>query len=195
MGGAPPHTDTLIRSAACVQGQIGLFKTTRQHAVRSLKNSFLCSWTLLLRPARKVGLEAGPLDARLENQPSEEVQDRAKAVTSRNQQRNNAFISTQTQHQPRDSNTAPRWRHATAKRASRVFPEQRMETQVRNQTKVPRATRGNPSAKPDKGSQSNAWKPKCETRQRFPEQRVETHVGNETKATACLNQQKASITN
>ncbi len=30
MGGAPPHTDTLIRSAACGQGQIGLFKTTRQ---------------------------------------------------------------------------------------------------------------------------------------------------------------------
>ncbi len=149
MGGAPPHTDTLIWSAACGQGQIGLFKTTRQRAVRSLKNSFLCSWTLLLRPAGKVGLEAGPLDARLENQPSEEVQDRAKAVTSRNQQRNDAFISTQTQHQPRDSNMAPWWRHATAKRASRVFPEQR----------------------------------------------VETHMRNETKATACLNQQKASITN
>ncbi len=30
MGGAPPHTDTLIRSAASGQGQIGLFKTTRQ---------------------------------------------------------------------------------------------------------------------------------------------------------------------
>ncbi len=42
------------------------------------------------------------------NQPSKEVQDRAKAVT------------TQTQHQLRDSNTAPRWRHATATRASRV---------------------------------------------------------------------------
>ncbi len=36
MGGASPHTDTLIRSAACGQGQIGLFKTTRQRAVRSL---------------------------------------------------------------------------------------------------------------------------------------------------------------
>ncbi len=43
------------------------------------------------------------------NQPSKEVQDRAKAVTSQNQQRNDAFIATQTQHQLRDSNTAPQW--------------------------------------------------------------------------------------
>ncbi len=81
------------------------------------------------------------------NQPSEEVQDLAKAVTSQNQQRNDAFIATQTQHQLRDSNTAPRWRHATATRASRV-------------------------------SQSNTWKPTCETRQR-----------------SSLLNQKASITN
>ncbi len=134
MGGAPPHTDTLIRSAASGQGQIGLFKTTRQ----SQNAFFVVLLDSLASPsnARKVDLEAGPLDSCLENQPSEEVQDRAKAVTSRNQQRNDAFISTQTQHQPRDSNTAPRWRHATATRASRV-------------------------------SQSNTWKPTCETRQRI----------------------------
>ncbi len=92
MGGAPPHTDTLIQSAACGQGQIGLFKTTRQ----SQNALFLVLLDSLASPsnARKVDLEAGPLDSRLENQPSEEVQDRAKAVTSRNQQRNDAFIST-----------------------------------------------------------------------------------------------------
>ncbi len=102
--------------------------------------------------ACKVDLEAGPLDSRHENQPSEEVQDCAKAVTSRNQQRNDAFISTQTQHQPRDSNTAPRWRHATATRGSRVFPGQRVETHMRSEpAEFPRATRGNPRAKRDKG--------------------------------------------
>ncbi len=32
-GGAPPHTDTLIRPATCGRVQIGLFKTTRQCAL------------------------------------------------------------------------------------------------------------------------------------------------------------------
>ncbi len=39
-------------------------------------------------------------------------------------------------------------------------------------------------------SQSNAWKPTCETSRVFPEQRMKPTC--ETKATACLNQQKAS---
>ncbi len=62
MGGAPPHTDTLIRSAACGQGQIGLFKTTRQsqNALSSCSRNSLSNagrttrtarWTLALRPA------------------------------------------------------------------------------------------------------------------------------------------------
>ncbi len=60
-GGAPPHTDTRIRPAACGRVQIGLFKTTPQCAKLSLP-------VLATRPPtpRKDGLEAGPLDSRLE---------------------------------------------------------------------------------------------------------------------------------
>ncbi len=35
-GGAPPHTDNRIRQAARGQGQVGLFKTTRERHARSL---------------------------------------------------------------------------------------------------------------------------------------------------------------
>ncbi len=58
-GGAPPHTDTLIRPAACGRVQIGLFKTTRQCAKLSLP-------LLATRPPtpRKDDPD-GPLDSRL----------------------------------------------------------------------------------------------------------------------------------
>ncbi len=58
MGGAPPHTDTQIRSAACRQGQIGLFKTTRQ-----FQNALLLLSKLALQ-CRKDDPD-GPLDSRL----------------------------------------------------------------------------------------------------------------------------------
>ncbi len=63
MGGAPPHTDTLIRSAACGQGQIGLFTTMRQSQnALSLETLFLCSWTLLqLRPSTRARLAWKPV--------------------------------------------------------------------------------------------------------------------------------------
>ncbi len=35
-GGAPPHTDNRIRQAARGQGQVGLFKTTRERGALSL---------------------------------------------------------------------------------------------------------------------------------------------------------------
>ncbi len=35
-GGAPPHTDNRIRQAARGQGQVGLFKTTRERRARAL---------------------------------------------------------------------------------------------------------------------------------------------------------------
>ncbi len=56
-GGAPPHTDTLIRPAACGQVQIGPFKTTPQCAKLSLP-------VLATRPPTpcKDDLEAGPLE-------------------------------------------------------------------------------------------------------------------------------------
>ncbi len=63
MGGAPPHTDTLIRPAACGRVQIGLFKTKRQCAKLSL---------VLLDSLAS---------------PSDQASSRlCKAVTSRNQQ-------------------------------------------------------------------------------------------------------------
>ncbi len=108
-GSAPyRHSDSTSRLWAMSKPDSLKQRTCVQLAL--LKLALLVLLDSLASPsnARKVDLEAGPLDSRLENQPSEEVQDRAKAVTSRNQQRNDAFISTQTQHQPRDSNTAPR---------------------------------------------------------------------------------------
>ncbi len=48
MGGAPPHTDTLIRPAACGRVQNRTVQKTRR--VRVLALSLLCSWTLLLLP-------------------------------------------------------------------------------------------------------------------------------------------------
>ncbi len=73
-GGAPPHTDNRIRQAARGQGQVGLFKTTRERRARSpLLLTLWLSWTWLehlwnsakLRPPTR----AGPLDSQLENQP------------------------------------------------------------------------------------------------------------------------------
>ncbi len=59
MGGTPPHTDTLIRPAACGRVKIGLFKTRRQCAKRSLpvlatrpptraRTTRMVRWTLAL---------------------------------------------------------------------------------------------------------------------------------------------------
>ncbi len=58
MGGAPPHTDTRIRPAACGRVQIGLFKTTRQCA----KHFSLALTPTLHRFPCKDDLEASPLD-------------------------------------------------------------------------------------------------------------------------------------
>ncbi len=88
-------TRTLIRAAACRRGQIGLFKNnapvckrlscflllppTRARTTRTVR------WTLALTPAEK--------------KLSRRIKDFANAVMSQNQQRNDAFILTQNQHQ------------------------------------------------------------------------------------------------
>ncbi len=77
MGGAPPHTDTLIGPATFGDVQKnGLFKTTRvRRALLFLSSSgaltlLNMAWTSLkLREAAPSNARAGPLDSRLENQP------------------------------------------------------------------------------------------------------------------------------
>ncbi len=88
-GGAPPHTDTLIRTAACGRVQIGQFKN---------KAPVLCSLSGFSPSSRSNSRtddpEAGPLDSRLNigwDKLSRRIQDFVKAVTSQNQQRNDAF--------------------------------------------------------------------------------------------------------
>ncbi len=69
MGGAPPHTDTLIRPAACGQVQNRTVQKTRHVHVLALLCSLSLSLPVLVtRPPtlRKDNLEAGPLDSRLE---------------------------------------------------------------------------------------------------------------------------------
>ncbi len=82
MGGALPHTDNRIRQAARGQGQVGLFKTTRQ-SQNSLSDSLEHGLTLLnsveLLEATLPVFATAPSNARRSagrsprNQPSEEV--------------------------------------------------------------------------------------------------------------------------
>ncbi len=104
--------------------QIGLFKTTRPRS-RSL---FLCSWTFFLLSQLALQCAQGwPGTAGLSpwNQPSEEVQDRAKAVTSRNQQHQQPWFQHGSPVTSRNSDAS-----------QQSFPEQHVETHVRNETKV-----------------------------------------------------------
>ncbi len=131
MGGAPPHTDTDSASRLWAVSKLDCLK----QCVRVLALSLVLlnslpvlatwkpvRWTLALKPT---------------------IWRSPRPCQSRN-------IAETALNSLRDSNTAPRWRHATATRGSRV-------------------------------SQSNTWKPTCETRQRTEATRW-THAGNETKA-------------
>ncbi len=122
-GGAPPRTDALIGPAAygrCPKPDS--FKTTCMCARRL---SWI-SWTSLVtlpRSPTPEGRPAGTLALRpaAETDNTAWIKDCVSAVTSQNQQRNDATISTQNQHQTISEISTPRWRHATAKRANRVF--------------------------------------------------------------------------
>ncbi len=121
MGGAPPHTDTLIRPAACGRGKIGLFKSKAPVCkALSLASPFHRSPTRA-RTTRTVRWTLDKLSRR--------IKDFVNAVTSQNQQRNDAFISTQNQHQI--ASVIPT-------RLPGDVTQQRCEP-----TEIPRATRGN----------------------------------------------------
>ncbi len=84
MGGAPPHTDTDWTSRLWAMSKNWQFKTTRCARALSLVTLFLFKRNSLSNVAgtpRTAGRSP-------RNQPSEEVQDRAKAVTSRSNEFN-----------------------------------------------------------------------------------------------------------
>ncbi len=126
-GGAPPRTDTLIGPAACGRcPKNGQLKTTRECARSlSLEHGLNISWSSLVTLPRSPTPEGRPAGIspqdRLRQITHAWIKDCVNAVTSQNQQRNDATISTQNQHQTISEISTPRWRHATAKRASRVF--------------------------------------------------------------------------
>ncbi len=89
-GRAPPHTDTWIRTAACGWVQIGQFKN-KAPVLRSLS-----SFALILVPQLAARWQSGSWTrtSRLNigwDKLSRRIQDFVKAVTSQNQQRNDAF--------------------------------------------------------------------------------------------------------
>ncbi len=126
MGGAPPHTDTDSASRLWAVSKSDCLKKR----VHVLALSLLCSWTLFL--LLQLALQRaqgwpGSRSAGLSpwNQPSEEVQDRAKAVTSRNQQHQQPWFQHGSPVTSRNSDAS-----------QQSFPEQHVETHVRNETKV-----------------------------------------------------------
>ncbi len=91
-GGAPPRTDALIGPAAFRNVQKTDCLKRRASDAPSLFSSLLQlsgapELVTARSNARKADLEAGPLDSH--NEPTKEVQDRAKAVTPQNNELNN----------------------------------------------------------------------------------------------------------
>ncbi len=128
MGGAPPHTDTDWTSRLWAMSKPGQFKTTRcarALSLDSLEHGLNISWSSLVTLPRSPTPEGRPAGIspqdRLRQITHAWIKDCVNAVTSQNQQRNDATISTQNQHQTISEISTPRWSHATAKRASRVF--------------------------------------------------------------------------
>ncbi len=130
MGGAPPRTDALNGPAACGRcpNSDSLKRRASARVLFSLEHGLNISWiswsslVTLPRSPTPEGRPAGisPQD-RLRQITHAWIKDCVNAVTSQNLQRNDATISTQNQHQTISEISTPRWRHATAKRASRVF--------------------------------------------------------------------------
>ncbi len=100
MGGAPPHNGHWLDQPPVGDVQNWqFFKTTRCARALSLVTLFRSKET---RSPTSQG-RPGRLDARPRNQPSEEVQDRAKAVTSRSNEFNDCRA---------EERELSRWRHA-----------------------------------------------------------------------------------
>ncbi len=144
--GSAPYRHSDSTSCLWAMSKSDCLKQRASVQLALLKLSLLVLLDSLASPsnARKVDLEAGPLDTRLNTdwkQPSRRVQDCAKAVTSQNQQHHPVIPTrlpsdvTQQRREPAEVPRATRG-NPRAKRASRVFPEQRVGTHAGNETKA-----------------------------------------------------------
>ncbi len=128
-GRSAPYRRSDWTSRLWAMSKPGQFKTTRECArslsLDSLEHGLNISWSSLVTLPRSPTPEGRPAGIspqdRLRQITHAWIKDCVNAITSQNQQRNDATISTQNQHQTISEISTPRWRHATAKRASRVF--------------------------------------------------------------------------